>query len=66
MAPVIQAGVTRWPVYLPAGADWVHLWSGGDYAGGGEVEVAAPLGEPPVFYRRGSAHQSLFASVAAL
>ena len=55
VAPVHAAGATHWPVYLPAGADWVHLWSGIAYAGGQEVSVAAPIGEPPVFHRQGAA-----------
>jgi len=38
-------------VYLPAGADWVHLWTGERFSGGQNVTVAAPLGEPAVFYR---------------
>jgi len=28
VAPVIEAGATGRPVYLPAGAVWIHLWSG--------------------------------------
>jgi alpha-glucosidase len=65
VAPVIDAGVQRWRTYLPAGATWIHIWSGAEYAGGAEVEVAAPLGEPPVFYRKGSAHRELFDGVAS-
>jgi alpha-glucosidase len=63
VAPVIDPGVTRWRAYLPEGVDWVHLWSGEPYAGGQEVEVAAPLGWIPVFYRRDAAHAALFASL---
>jgi len=62
---VIDAGVKRWRTYLPAGAAWIHIWSGTEYAGGADVEVAAPLGEPPVFYRKGSAHRELFDGVAS-
>ena len=43
-------------VYLPAG-QWVHLWSGevfGNPDQGGNINVAAPLGEPAVFYALGS------------
>jgi alpha-glucosidase len=60
VAPVIAAGATRWRTYLPAGETWVHVWSEAEYAGGQDVEVAAPLGEPPVFYRRRSEHRALF------
>ena len=44
-------------VYFPAGT-WVHLWSGEEYGksgGGSWAIVAAPIGEPAVFYRKGSA-----------
>jgi sulfoquinovosidase len=60
VAPVIAAGALRWRTYLPAGETWVHIWSEAEYAGGQDVEVAAPLGEPPVFYRRRSEHRALF------
>ncbi len=44
-------------VYLPAGT-WVHLWTGavlGSPTSGQRVTVKAPIGQPAVFYRRGSA-----------
>lgn len=66
VAPVIEAGVERWPVYLPAGAEWVHLWTQECHSGGQTVEVAAPFGSPPVFWRAGSAHKALFAGLASL
>ena len=65
VAPVHAAGQSEWPAYLPAGADWVHVWSGQVFAGGGRVVVPAPLGQPPVFYRQGSAHTALFAGLSA-
>ena len=65
VAPVHAAGQSEWPAYLPAGADWVHVWSGQVFAGGGRVVVPAPLGQPPVFYRQGSAHAALFAGLSA-
>ena len=66
VAPVIEPGVTRWQTYLPAGASWIHVWSATSFVGGASVEVAAPLGQPPVFYRQGSAHEALFAALARL
>jgi alpha-glucosidase len=65
VAPVIDAGARRWRTYLPAGAAWIHIWSGTEYAGGADVEVAAPLGEPPVFYRKGCGYQELFDGLAS-
>lgn len=64
VAPVHEAGRTEWSAYLPAGARWVHLWSGNAFAGGGRVVVSAPFGAPPVFWREGSPHAGLFALTA--
>ncbi|MBN3803823.1 alpha-glucosidase [Paraburkholderia sp. Ac-20336] len=58
VAPVHAADVTQWRVYLPQGDAWTHLWSGTCYEGGQHVEVAAPLGEPPVFVRHGAAREA--------
>ncbi len=63
VAPVIDAGAARRSAYLPAGAEWRHVWSGETFAGGETVEVAAPIGQPPVFYRTDSAHAALFADI---
>ncbi len=65
VAPVIRAGADAWPVYLPRGVDWVHLWSGTRFAGGRTVGVAAPIGEPPVFWREDSAFAGLFGRIRA-
>lgn len=64
VAPVIEAGAVMRKVYLPDG-DWRHLWSGLAYAPGWH-DVPAPLGEPPVFFRPGSAFASLFADVSGV
>lgn len=56
VAPVLDRGAEEVEVYLPAG-EWVHLWSGRKYGSeraGGYHEVAAPVGEPAVFYKEGS------------
>lgn len=57
IAPVVDEGATELNVYLPAG-EWVHLWSGkemGSASAGGWVEIKdAVLGQPPVFYKKGS------------
>lgn len=63
VAPVIEAGAGMRKVYLPAG-EWRHLWSGTDYAPGWH-DIAAPIGEPPVFYKPSSAFAPLFAEIAA-
>lgn len=66
VAPVLEPGAARWRTYLPAGASWRHLWSGREFPGGADVEVEAPLGQPPVFHRQGSAHEPLFAALARM
>ena len=60
VAPVWHAAQETRAVYLPAGAGWVHVWSGVEYAGGEEVTVTSPIGEPPVFYRKGAAFAESF------
>lgn len=56
IAPVLDPATDTVTVYIPAG-EWVHLWSGESYGSataGTTVTVAAPLGEPGVFYRADS------------
>ena len=62
VAPVIEAGAEMRRTYLPQGP-WRHLWSGADYAQGWH-DVPAPIGQPPVFTRHGSAFAPLFAQIA--
>ncbi|KAG0726067.1 Sulfoquinovosidase [Chionoecetes opilio] len=66
VAPVLSKAVEEWEVYLPGGgAEWVHLWGdGAAMTGPMVVVVAAPLGYPPVFYRKGSPYESLFQEIA--
>ncbi len=58
VAPVVEPGARQVQAYLPEGR-WTHVWSGRPYGSvggkGAWVEVEAPLGEPAVFYREGSA-----------
>ena len=61
VAPVHQQGVSTWNVYLPED-QWIHVWSGRKFSGGW-VEVDAPLGQPPVFYRENSAQAELLAGL---
>jgi sulfoquinovosidase len=55
VAPVLDRGAVSVRVYLPAG-EWLHLWTGQSFsAGEGRwFQVPAPLGQPGVFFRKGS------------
>ena len=65
VAPVLDPGLDEWAVYLPKGEVWVHLWTKEEMEGGLEVLVPAPLGNPPVFYRKGSNWSSLFDDISS-
>jgi alpha-glucosidase len=49
-------------VIVPGDVPWRHLWTGADYAPGSHP-IAAPIGQPPVFYRPESAFATLFADL---
>jgi alpha-glucosidase len=60
VAPVWQAAQGERKLYLPQGTNWVHAWTGQTFGGGRDITVAAPLGQPPVFYDSVSAFAPLF------
>ena len=62
VCPVIRLGARNRTVHLPEG-DWIGFWTGRSYAPG-KHRVVAPLGRPPVFYRRGSKYAELFRQAA--
>jgi alpha-glucosidase len=62
VAPVLDPGSDSVEIYLPAGK-WVHLWTGERYGlpqHGAYETVPAPIGEPAVFYKEGSAEGTRF------
>jgi alpha-glucosidase len=61
IAPVIKPNIKDWELYLPKDY-WIHLWSGNEYEGGWTI-VEAPIGKPPVFYRKSSKFSDLFESL---
>jgi alpha-glucosidase len=63
VAPVWQAAQAERKLYLPQGTTWVHAWTGETFTGGRDITVAAPLGQPPVFYDSVSAFAPLFAGL---
>ncbi|MFI3176174.1 MAG: alpha-glucosidase [Eubacteriales bacterium] len=61
VAPVHEEGKENWNVYLPNDS-WVHIFTGKEYTKG-EYVVDAPVGCPPVFYRKESEYKELFKAV---
>lgn len=64
VAPVIEPKTNEWRVYLPDD-EWVHLWNGRVFTKGW-TEVDAPIGYPPVFYRRESTFKQLFSKIGKM
>ncbi len=59
VCPVADAHATKATVFIPEG-QWKHIWSGQVYGSraGQWVDIAAPIGQPPVFLRVGAPMQS--------
>ena len=60
VAPVHKQDITEWTVYLPANETWVYLWDNREIQGGQSITIPAPIGKPPVFYRKNTQWRSLF------
>jgi alpha-D-xyloside xylohydrolase len=54
VAPVVEASVTKWKVYLPKPGKWYEFWSGKSYNGGQVISTPAPEDEIPIFVKAGS------------
>lgn len=52
VAPVTELGATERSVYLPDGAQWIHVFSNTEYDGGQEIICPAPISEIPLFIRK--------------
>lgn len=61
VSPVYDEAVQKWKVFLPEDS-WIHLWTGKEFSGG-NIEVEAKEGYPPVFYRKYSGYSQLFSEV---
>lgn len=62
VAAVYNKGETMRKVYLPQDK-WISLWDGNPVPSGYSC-VDAPIGKPPVFYRRGSQFEHIFFQIA--
>ena len=54
VAPVTEAGIKDWNVYLPKNTIWYDLWTGQQFKGGKTVKADASQGKIPVFVKGGS------------
>lgn len=54
VAPVTEANVTNWKVYLPKSTNWFDFWTGKNYKGGQSIQTPAPEDKIPVFVKGGS------------
>ena len=61
VCPVIEKNETQREVHLPDG-EWIGFWDGKEYAGGSAFTADAPLGAPPVYYRKGSEYADVLRS----
>ncbi len=63
VAPIINKKRNKRKIYLPED-QWIHLWTSKEYEQGW-VEVKAPIGQPPVFYRKNASKKwlELFESI---
>ena len=53
VAPVLEKGITKMPVYLPKG-EWYDFWTGEHYAGKKKITVKVRPDRIPVFVRAGA------------
>lgn len=49
IAPVLYENATQRTVYLPAGSDWINVYSGEQLIGGKTISVDTPIEQIPVF-----------------
>ena len=54
VAPVTEANVSEWNVYLPKSAGWFNFWTGKHFNGGQIIKTDASLDKIPLFVKTGS------------
>ncbi len=60
--PIVLPNQTVQQIYLPED-EWVHLWTGDVFTGNQTIDISAPIGFPPVFYRKLSTFKPLFEGI---
>lgn len=63
VAPVHKKGVSEWQVYLPSRETWINVWTMQEIQGGQTITIEAPIGKPPVFFRKNSQWTELFKEI---
>lgn len=53
VCPVVEPGLSTWPVYVPDGG-WYDLWTGERFEGGQIVNMPTALDRMPVLVRAGA------------
>ena len=66
VAPVHKKDVKEWQVYLPAEETWVNIWTNQEIQGGQSITLEAPIGKPPVFFRKHSKWVELFKEIKTI
>lgn len=64
VCPIYKEHTTSRKVYLPKD-NWVHIFTGKEYAGGMHT-IEAPIGQPPVFVRKDSKDYEMFMGLKKL
>ncbi|MBN1117197.1 MAG: DUF5110 domain-containing protein [Bacteroidales bacterium] len=54
VAPVTEAEINEWTVYLPEACNWFNFYTGDTIQGGKTIKVEAPLDKIPLFIKAGS------------
>ncbi|MDD5185166.1 MAG: glycoside hydrolase family 31 protein, partial [Paludibacter sp.] len=54
VAPITEAGVKEWSVYLPNSTIWYNFWTGKRFNGGQTIIADAPVDKIPLFVKAGS------------
>ncbi|WMJ90257.1 glycoside hydrolase family 31 protein [Anaerocolumna sp. MB42-C2] len=54
VAPILYENQRQREVYLPAGLQWKHIWTGRTYTGGLTISVDAPIEQIPLFIKEES------------